>query len=90
MHLAQLQQIETLADAASTLAHYWVGSEPSKDRLGVERLIRAFPASTRPALCALVYQTLHARGFYTQANAFLGMLIEMDCAQRASDDGARS
>jgi hypothetical protein len=67
---------DMVRDTASTLAHLWTGPDV-KDRLGVERIIRSHPVELRPVLAAHVMRYLEARGFYTQAAAFEGMLFDL-------------
>lgn len=67
---------DMVRDTASTLAHLWTGSDV-KDRMGVERIIRSHPVDLRPVLAAHVMRYLEARGFYTQATAFEGMLFDL-------------
>lgn len=68
---------EDVRNAASTLAHHWVGADPAKDREGVRRLIVAYPEAARVPLCAHVLRYLELRGFYTQAEKFEGMLFDL-------------
>jgi len=63
-------------DAASTLAHHWCGAD-AMDRVGVERVILAYPQALQLPLCALIMHTLEGRGFYTQAAAFEGWLFAL-------------
>jgi hypothetical protein len=67
---------DMVRDTASTLAHLWTGSD-TRDRLGVERIIRSHAPELRPVLCAHVMRYLEARGFYTQAAAFEAMLFDI-------------
>lgn len=67
---------DNIRDAASTLAHHWVSAD-SRDRLGVERLIRAYPHQMRPVICAHIMRHLVLQGFYTQAEKFEDLLLDL-------------
>lgn len=50
---------ERLADAASTLAYLWTqGHKSAMDRIGIERLIIAYPHAIQCALCALMLRNM--------------------------------
>lgn len=66
---------DTLRNAASTLAHHWENNS-GIDRIGVERLIDAYPPAHQRHLCALVLSYLEQRGAYTSAMAFESMLYD--------------
>ena len=75
---------ETIRDAASTLAYHWAeGPAGIKDRLGVERLIRAYPKGLQLPLCAWVLLYLERRGWYTQAAAFESFLFDLATEEHA-------
>jgi len=75
---------ESVHDAASTLAYHWAeGAGGHKDRLGVERLIRAYPIGLQIPLCANVLLLLQERGWYTHADKFEGLLFEMAATREA-------
>jgi hypothetical protein len=76
---------DNIRDAASTLAHHWVSAEP-KDRVGVERIIRAYPAPLWPALCAHIMRYLELRGWYVKAEQFEALLFDFAGELVAPDD----
>lgn len=77
---------EHLRNAASTLAHHWAKATADPDlamnRLGVERLILAYPPAHQCVLAVMVVQILRERCISsTAADAFEDMLFELVEAQ---------
>jgi hypothetical protein len=68
---------DMLADAASTLAHLWATEGPAMNRIGVERLIRAYPAATQLALCTMIWRYLEDRHSPAQAEAFTQWMCDL-------------
>ena len=69
---------DTIRDAASTLAFHWAeGPGGHKDRLGVERLIRAYPTGLQLPLCANILLMLERSGHHAQAVAFEALLFSL-------------
>ncbi|WP_316235081.1 MULTISPECIES: hypothetical protein [unclassified Bradyrhizobium] len=76
---------DVIRDVASTLAHHWIGPD-RMDSIGVERIIKSYPHTMRPVICALIILQLERQGFYTQAAAFEGLLFDLaDIAQDARE-----
>jgi hypothetical protein len=67
---------DNIRDAASTLAHHWTSAD-RRDRLGVERLLLAYPVELQRPLAALILMRLEERGHYTGAAAFEALLFDL-------------
>jgi len=66
---------EALRNAASTLAYHWENNA-GIDRIGVERMLDAYPHAHQRLLSLMVYDYLETRGAYTAAMAFESMLYD--------------
>lgn len=69
-----------LADAASTLAHLWATkADPAcaRNRMGVERMLLAYPAATQMVLCTMIWRYLEDRHSQADAAAFTDWLCDL-------------
>lgn len=80
---------DMLADAASTLAHLWATKtieqpECGRNRIGVERILLAYPAATQMAICTMIWRYLEDRHSQADAAAFTDWLCDLAGAQVAA------